>query len=271
MSLNLFKKKKNIIIGALHLPPLLGYPDSLHFKNALKNALADLEVFHKAGFDAVIIENNYDIPHTENVTTPVAVSMAVLAYQIKQVSKIPVGISVLWNDYKTALSIAKSIGASFIRIPVFVDTIKTSCGVIKGIPKEVIDFRKSINAENIKIFTDIHVKHSKLLSSYSLLESAKRAIKFGSDALIITGNWTGQEPSNKDLEILHSKIGTFPVFAGSGVSSGNIKEIFSVATGCIVSTSLKKGSRKTKEINVKSYNQRVDYKKCLDLVNQLKQ
>lgn len=263
-------KNKNILIGAVHLPPLLGYPDFPGFDVAFENAKADLEVFQNSGFDAVIIENNYDIPHYENVSPSISVAMGILCYRLKQISKIPVGISVLWNDYKTALSIAKTIGADFIRIPVFVDKVETSYGIIAGNATDVIEFRKSINAEEVLIFTDIHVKHAKLLSSFSLIESAIKAIAEGSDGLIITGKWTGDQPLIGDLQSVREAVGNFPIIAGSGVDKNNAKEIFSFANGCIVSTSLKDGQVKVSEVNLKEYSQRIDLKKCKELTENIK-
>lgn len=265
-----FKNNKNILIGALHLPPLLGYPGFPGLDVAFENAKIDLEVFQNSGFDAVIIENNYDNPHFENINSSVAVSMSILCYKIKQASSIPIGISVLWNDYKIALSIAKTIGADFIRIPVFVDTVETSYGIIKGNSKDVIDFRKSIKAEDIQIITDVHVKHAKLLSTSSLTESAIKAIADGSDGLIITGKWTGDKPTVDDLQSVRKVVGDFTIIAGSGVDENNINEIFSIANGCIVSTSLKAGQINNKEVNLKEYSQRIDKNKCLSLVSKIK-
>lgn len=59
----IFKKKKKVIIGAVHFPPLLGYPGFPGFDVALKNAIFDLKAFEKGGVDGIIFENNYDIPH----------------------------------------------------------------------------------------------------------------------------------------------------------------------------------------------------------------
>jgi len=49
-----FRKNKNIIIGAIHLPPLLSYKDFPGLNIALKNALADLKAFESGGVDGVI-------------------------------------------------------------------------------------------------------------------------------------------------------------------------------------------------------------------------
>ncbi len=64
----IFKKTNNIVIGAIHFPPLLGYPDFPGLDVCLKNAIDDLRAFEKGGVDGVIIENNYDIPHKEKVS-----------------------------------------------------------------------------------------------------------------------------------------------------------------------------------------------------------
>lgn len=262
----IFKKEKNILIGAIHFPPLLGYPNFPGFDVALKNALKDLEAFENGGVDGIIFENNYDIPHKEFVDSSVIASMAYLGGKIKASTKLPVGISVLWNDYKTALSIAKILKLQFIRIPVFVDEVKTDYGIIRGEAKKIIEFRKSIGAENVALFTDIHVKHAKLLSRFDIATSAKLAIKNGSDAIIITGKWTGQSPDSKELKKVRKAIGNFPILAGSGVNKDNVLDIFQYVDGAIVSTSLKKGNA-TRETNVKSYEQRIDKDKTKNLVN----
>jgi membrane complex biogenesis BtpA family protein len=271
MKLNkIFKKDKNILIGAIHFPPLLGYKDFPGFDVAFKNALLDLKSFDRGGVDAVIFENNYDIPHKAFVDSAVMGSMLFLIQKLKKQTSLPIGISVLWNDYKTALFIAKSLGLQFIRIPVFVDKVKTQCGIIDGNAQDVINFRKSINAEQIAIFTDIHVKHSLLLSKHNFVASAKLAIKNKSDGLIVTGNWTGDAPDIQSMDNLRKHIGSFPMIIGSGLDDRNAARLFSIAHAAIVSTSVKSGKGKRGEINVKSYDQRIDIEKVKKLVKTLK-
>ncbi len=263
----IFNNKEKVIIGAVHLPPLLSYPDFPGFDVALKNAIFDLNAFEKGGVDGIIFENNYDIPHKTFVDAATISSMTFIGERLKKATQLPMGISVLWNDYYTALSIAKILDLQFIRVPVFVDKIETSCGIIEGCPEDVIKFRKSINGEDIALFTDIHVKHAKLLSKKDLIESAKESIKNYSDAVIITGKWTGDAPSIKEIESLRKSIKDFPILIGSGIDNHNAKKIFNIANGAIVSTSLKKGEA-TGEVNVKSYTQRIDLNSVQKLVHE---
>jgi len=266
----IFKKNKNIVIGAVHLPPLLGYKDFPGFSVALKNALADLRAFENGGVDGIIFENNYDIPHKIFVDASIISSMTFLGEKLRKATCLPLGISVLWNDYRTALSIAKTLNLQFIRVPVFVDTVKTGYGVVEGAPKKVIDFRKSVGGENIAIFTDIHVKHAELLSKHDLITSAKLAIKNKSDAIIITGKWTGNAPSVSEVEHLRKKTGAFPILIGSGIDNTNAKTLFRFTNGAIVSTSLKSGTKKSGQVNVKSYAQRINQNKVEKLIESLR-
>ncbi len=251
------------------MPPLLGYKNFPGFNVALKNALDDLKAFENGGANGIIFENNYDIPHKIFVDASIISAMTSLGKKLREATYLPLGISVLWNDYRAALSIAKTLNLQFIRVPVFVDKVKTSYGIVKGEPKKVIDFRKSINAENIAIFTDIHVKHAKLLSKNDLITSAKLAIKNKSDAVIITGKWTGDAPAIERIKSLRKSIGTFPILVGSGTDKDNIKTLFQFANGAIISTSLKNGLRKNGEINVKPYAQRINPNKVRSLINSI--
>ncbi len=267
MELNkIFNKDKNIIIGAIHFPPLFGYKDFPGIEVALKNALADLKAFEDGGVDGIIIENNYDLPHKIIVEKETVEMMIFLGKEIKKKTNLPMGVSVLWNDYKSALLIAKTIGAKFIRIPVFVDNVKTDYGNVYGNPQDVLNYRKEIGAEDVLLFTDIHVKHAELLEKKSIKESTVQAIKSSSDALIVTGKWTGDAPNITDLKTVRDSVGDFPIFCGSGVDEKNIKNLFKYADGAIVSTSLKEGIGDESEINIKSYSQRISNQKVIDLV-----
>lgn len=262
---NIFHKRQHIVIGAIHFPPLLGFSEFPGFDVARENALKDLKAFEKGGVDAIIFENNYDIPHTEFVGPEIITSMLTLGEEIKRATSLPVGISVLWNDYKTALSISKILNLQFIRIPVFVDTVKTSYGTIEGNAKQVVRFRKQIKAEGVALFTDIHVKHAELLSKHTITESAEIAIENGSDGLIVTGKWTGDAPDIGEIKLVRDAISDFPIICGSGVDNTNIHNLFQYANGAIVSTSLKEGATKEAEVNVKGYEQRIDETKVKEL------
>ena len=266
----IFKRAERIVIGVIHFPPLIGYPKFPGLDVALQNALKDLRAFERGGVDGIMFENNYDIPHREQVDPGVVAAMTYLGGALRSEMSLPLGVSVLWNDYRAALGIAKVLGLEFVRIPVFVDKVSTDYGVFMGVAREARQYRKHIMADDVAILADVHVKHARLLSKASLETSATRAVAAGADALILTGHRTGAPPDEEEVGRVREAVGRFPIFIGSGVTTGNARSLLKYSNGVIVSTSLKRGGIKSGEINVKSYTQRIDAKKVRTLVSQVK-
>jgi hypothetical protein len=231
-------KTKNPIIGMIHLQSLIGYPNHRGLDYVIKRALADKTNLEEGGVDGILVENTYDHPHKILVGPETTASMTHVINEIIRKTSLPVGVIALWNDYRAAFSIAKTTGAKFVRVPVFVDHIRTDFGDIKGEPEKVINFRKQIEAENIGLFTDIHVKHSKLLEKTPIEISIKKAIERGADAIIITGKETGDPPTIEKLRKARASAKKFPILVGSGSNNKNIGEILKYADGVIVGTSL---------------------------------
>jgi hypothetical protein len=271
MTLKNIFKTKNPIIGMVHFPPLLGYKDFPGIKKCLQKSISDARILERGGVDGIMFENNYDIPHQEFVG---AETVAIMTFLIQKISKeisLPFGINVLWNDYKAALSIAKVTGASFIRVPVFVDSVKTQYGKILAQPEKILSFREKIKASKIALFTDIHVKHAKLLEPKTISKSAKEAVKKGSDALIITGKWTGDAPNISDLQKVRKEVGKdFPILIGSGATRDNVATLLKYADGVIVGTALKTGKIRAKEVNLKPWQERISLKKTKEFVKAVK-
>jgi len=188
-------KQKKTVIGAIHFSPSPGYKQFDSIQKALKRAQFDLDTLIDGGIDAVIFENNYDVPHKTYVKHETTAFMTYLISKLTFKRNIPFGISVLWNDYRAALSIAKVTGADFIRIPAFVDAVITSYGVVEPVAEKARVFRKLIDAENVSIFADVHVKHAEMVNkNKTLKQSILQATKQGADGIIITGKWTGNAP-----------------------------------------------------------------------------
>lgn len=269
--LSLIKSKK-VSIGAIHFSPspmVAGF-DSV--EKALKRAQYDLDVFIDGGMDAVIFENNYDLPHRVQVDPSTVAFMVKIISQLRFKKNIPFGISVLWNDYRSALAIAKVSGADFVRIPVFVDTVRTDYGIVKPVAKKAIKYRHEINAQNIAIFADVQVKHAQMLNQKKTLkQSIIQAETNQADVIIVTGNWTGEAPVLNDLKQA-SQSTHLPIAIGSGANSSNIQSLLNFSNAVIVSTSLKAGKNDTTKnfANLKSFEQRIDVKKVKKFTEAMK-
>lgn len=265
--LNLLTQKKTVI-GAIHFSPSPGFEGSDSMAEALERAQQDLTAFISGGVDAVIFENNYDLPHTTLVGHATTAYMTALISRLQFKKHIPFGVSVLWNDYQSALAVAKATGGSFIRIPAFVDSVITSYGTVRSVAKKAIEYRTHIGAQQVAICSDVHVKHAEMLyKKKTLTQSLQQAQKMGADALIITGKWTGDAPDMKELQ-LAQRVSDLPIIIGSGASSKNIQQLFLHADGAIVSTALKSGRSLTKKehVNLSDIDQRIDEQKVRDFI-----
>ena len=263
-------KLNKTIIGALHLAPLLGYSGCPGKDEIIRLALDDLKSFQEGGIDAIIYENNYDLPHTEKISDANYQLMLAVGKKLNEVANVPLGVNVLWNDYKSALNLAKELNLSFVRVPVLVDDVETSYGTFFAPMKEVLKYRTKIGADNTLIYADIHVKHSKIVSDYTIEESAKLAIDVGADGLIITGRWTGDSPDTDDLKRVRRVVGKFPIIIGSGADKNNIKVLTKYADAVIVSTSLKQGPIDSTLTNLSEWSQRISSQKTREFMNIVK-
>lgn len=233
---------KKTIIGMVHCLPL---PKTPHFadncETIIQQAVEDAKKLEEAGCDAVCIENMGDAPLTISMDVPQIAALSAVCAMIRKEISLPLGIDAAFNDYKSSLSIAKILGADFVRIPVFVDTVVYFGGTINPVACDCMRFRKELGAEDVKILADIQVKYTKmLLPSVSLEESAKNAVACGADALVVTGSASGDETPLESIQRIKELV-SVPVIAGSGVNTENIKTQLAVADGAIVGSSLKEG------------------------------
>lgn len=246
----LFLNKKPLI-GMIHLPALPGYENHPGMKSVINKALVDLETLQKAGYDGALVENDNDQPHQIKVLPAVKMAFGKVVTKILKQASIPVGMEIIY-DMTATIKVAQEVGAQFVRLDVFVDNVETKWGKIPAQVEELIKLKKKINAEKLVLLTDIQVKHAKMLDRKSLEKSAKEAIKYGTDALVVTGNWTGEPPSLYDCKTAKKVAKETPVFIGSGLNKDNVKALFKYADGAVVGTSIKTGDyvnfKKAKEL-----------------------
>ena len=205
-----FKTHPKAIIGMVHCLPL---PGTVNFKDNLATvraqALADATTLFKAGVDAIMIENMGDEPYGITMELEQTAALAAIAEMIKKEVPLPLGIDCAFSDYKSSLAIAKAVGAEFVRIPVYVDTVIYGNGIINPSARDAQLYRRKINGEHIKIMADLQVKHTFMLNSaISVLDSLHLAEAAFADAVVITGSVTGSSASIDDLITIkkHAKV-----------------------------------------------------------------
>lgn len=247
---NLFTTQTKTIVGMVHCLPLPGTAEfDGDYQKIISHAVTDAITLEKAGVDAIIVENMGDTPFSALLNTAQIASLSAAAFAVSQAVNIPIGIDAAFNDCKASLAIAGITGASFVRVPVFVDTVLFTDGFIYPCAKECMDYRKQMGLEHIKLLADVQVKHAHMLLPHIKVEvSAKEAQSNGADAIIVTGSEIGLE-TPIDMIAKVKGVVSIPVFAGSGVNAANIKEQMKIADGGIIGSSLKKNGVLTNPID----------------------
>ncbi|MFA9462756.1 MAG: BtpA/SgcQ family protein [Velocimicrobium sp.] len=250
MSKELIYVGAKTVIGMVHCLPLPGTSGfDGDYEKILEYAVRDAITLEKAGVNAIIVENMGDTPFRELLDKPQIVALTAAAERVRKSVQIPIGIDAAFNDCEASLSIAAMCGADFVRVPVFVDTVIFTDGIMNPCARKCVGFRKQFGIEHVKILADVQVKHTYMLNSGITIElSAKDAVSNGADALIVTGSVIGEE-TPIDLIKRVKNVVKVPVLAGSGINEHNIDDQLKIADGCIVGSSLKKDGILTNPID----------------------
>ncbi|EQC45471.1 BtpA/SgcQ family protein [Bacteriovorax sp. Seq25_V] len=253
--------KNKPIIAVIYLAPSLGYEKHPGMDTVFEQASEDMEVLIKCGVDAALLENENDRPYSVLARPEVIASMSVTSYQLRKEfeSKITIGTEFLINDPEASLAMAKASGTKFIRTDYFVDRMAREeyGGEMRIAPLEVMNFKKKIGAEEIKLYSDIQVKYATMLEDKAIEQSAKQAIEMGSDGVIVSANLTGVAPSADDLIAIKKADESIPVLIGSGLSYNNIESLYPLCDGAMVGTAL-------------MTNYRMDYEKVAPFMDRIR-
>jgi membrane complex biogenesis BtpA family protein len=189
------------VIGVIHLPPLPGFDGYPGMDALLRHALADLEVLITCEVEGVLVENEHDKPHQVVATPEVVAAMKEITTAVVAAGhNIVVGCEILLNDPRASLDVASHAGAAFIRSDYFVDHMsRPGYGEFHIDPAGLVDYRNRY-ARGVMILADVQVKYATMLEPRPLAESVRLAVRHGADAVVVTGDATGNAPRMQHLE-----------------------------------------------------------------------
>lgn len=243
MSHSLLETAGPILIGMLHVPPLPGSPGSIDSLSAIREyVLKDAEALVDGGISNLMIENFGDTPFFPgSVPRHTVAQLTALATDISSAfPEAEIGLNVLRNDGCSALSIASSTGASFIRVNILCGARVTDQGIIQGIAHDLLRLRRTLSAEHIAILADVDVKHSTPVYESSIVDNVEDIIHRGhGDAIIVSGSATGAAVDSAILQEAAAAAGSTPVLIGSGVTAASLPSYAGLASGFIVGTAVK--------------------------------
>lgn len=250
------------LIGMLHLRALPGTPlNKLTVAEITETALSEAERLQAYGFSALLMENMHDLPYeNRRVGEEITAATAVTARAIRKETSLPLGIQVLAGANKSAMAIAVAAELDFIRAEGFVFGHIADEGYMDADAAELMRYRRSLQAENVRIFCDIKKKHAShsVTGDINIVETALAAQFFLADGVIVSGSKTGKEPDVKELSALQEAV-EIKILAGSGITAENLPKYWEAADGFIVGSYLKQGGLWSKEL---------DEKRCRKLVTE---
>jgi membrane complex biogenesis BtpA family protein len=229
------------IIAMLHLPGLPGRPwhdVPAGMSKAVDVVGRDLAVLQDAGVDGVMFCNEADLPYQLKVGPEIVAAMASVVGQLRRDVRVPFGVNLLWDPI-ASLGVARATGATFIR-EVLTGVYESDLGMIEPRIGEIAGFRTAIGASSVLLFDNIQPEFASALGRRSIGQRAKGAAFLGVDAILISGPAAGTSLEMSDLRAAKEAVPDVPVIANTGVRADTIAEIFSVADGAIVGTSLKR-------------------------------
>ncbi len=228
------------VIAMLHFPGLPGRPrhDRVGGRAHLVDVVGrDLATLQAGGVDGLLFCNENDIPYQIAVGPEIATAMAAVIGELRSDVRVPFGVNILW-DARASLALARATGAVFIR-EVLTGVYESDLGIISPATGDLAGYRTAIGADDVAFFDNISPEFSSALGSRTIADRARGAAFLGMDAILISGPAAGVPFAMSDLVAAKEASPDMPIVANTGVRADRIAEIFKVADGAIVGTSLK--------------------------------
>ena len=229
------------VIGMVHLGALPGTP--LHdatagLKGLIDAARADLVALQSAGFDAVMFGNENDRPYEFKVDTASTATMAFVIGQLRSDITVPFGVNVLW-DPQSSIALAAATGAQFVR-EIFTGSYASDMGPWSPDAGAALRYRSRLGRSDLAMLYNVSAEFADSLDRRALPDRARSAV-FSSipDAVLVSGQITGEAAAMSDLEAVKQVLPTTPVLANTGVKHATVADVLRVADGCVVGSALK--------------------------------
>ncbi|XP_050521851.1 uncharacterized protein F13E9.13, mitochondrial [Daktulosphaira vitifoliae] len=250
----IFTRKTNNVFGMIHVKALPGTPlFKGNVNKIVDDACREAEIYSKCGIDGIVVENMHDVPyiHAQYVGPEIVSMMTRICSSIRKIvpHNIPCGLQILAAANEEALAVAQTSNFQFIRAEGFIFGHVADEGYIDACAGKLLRYRKTIEAQDICIFTDIKKKHSShaITQDVSLIETAKAATFFLSDGIIVTGNATGHPAEPQDVLDVKQSV-QVPVLVGSGITVCNVHKYLGV-DGFIIGSHFKQSGKWENELD----------------------
>jgi len=198
----------------------------------------DIDALQRAGFDAIMFGNENDRPYEFSVDTASTATMAYVIGRVRDRITLPFGVNVLW-DPMSSIALAAATGARFVR-EIFTGTYASDMGPWTPDAGKAMRYRDRLHRSDMALLYNVSAEFAHSLDRRALPDRARSAV-FSSipDAILVSGQITGEAAEMGDLEAVKKALPTTPVLANTGVKHATVADVLKIADGCIVGSSLK--------------------------------
>lgn len=236
-----FGEKKKVVIAMAHLgalPGAPGYDAAGGLDKLIGDVLADVEKLQAGGVDAVMFGNENDRPYVFKATPASVAAMSAVIEAVKPHLAMPFGVNYLWDPVAT-VAIGATLGASFVR-EIFTGLFASDMGLWRPDCAEAARLRHDLRRDDMKMLFNINAEFAFSLDQRPIETRAESAV-FSSlaDAILVSGPITGQPADQSHLRKVAERVTSVPVFANTGVTIDNVRDVFSIASGVVIGTHFK--------------------------------
>jgi len=243
MSTEFLAGRRKLVIAMAHIGAMPGAP--LHdaeggLDKLIDDVARDVEHLQDGGVDAIMFGNENDRPYLLRATPESIAAMTAVVTAVKPQLEVPFGVNYLW-DPTASVAIAVATGATFVR-EIFTGVFASDMGVWAPDCATPVRLRRNLGRPDLKLLFNINAEFAFPLDQRPIELRARSAV-FSSlaDAIAVSGPLTGQPVDASDLRKVAEAVPEVPVLANTGVNVDNVRDILSVASGCVIGTHLKVG------------------------------
>jgi uncharacterized protein len=236
--------KKKVVLGMVHLGALPGTPFSEDgsYPAVKARAVQDALALEAGGADGCVVQNAGDRVFALDQADPViVVAVADVVRSIDEATgpNFQIGVQILRNDLKAALSVAQICGGSFLRCGALIGATVTASGIMQGDPYAFQAYRQRIGAEHVKLIAELHSMHFEWLGGRAIGEIARNARYAGAHAASICD--PDEAVTLRMIKEIRAAAPDFPIIVGGYTDHDNVSRLLVDADGAIVGSCFEKG------------------------------
>lgn len=199
----------------------------------LDRALREIDAYLSNGVDALLVENYFgDARDCETV----------LRHLAAHDPGAPYGVNIL-GDYARAFELAAAHGARFVQL----DSV---CGHLPPLQDAALDARLATLRVpgGPAVLGGVRFKYQPVRSGRSLADDLALGAR-RCDAIVVTGDGTGEPTPFAKIREFRRILGDFPLVVGAGLSADTVGPSLAIADGAIVGSWFKTGHRDIGEVS----------------------